>query len=274
MGQFFAVRRFSSALAFSADGAHLLFASNISGQFNLWRVPVEGGWPDQLTAFTDETVRGVGVSPADGRIVLCADHDGDEFHQLYLLDSDRGWPEKLTDEPQVQHYVGSAAWSPDGTKFAYAANARKPTDMEVWVRDIESGGTRPVFGEGMFSFPGRFSPDGSKLLTLDFRNNSDASIHLVDLETGETRELTPHDDEAIFFSGPWAPDGSGFYMLTDAGSEFRGLAFYDLASDRYEWVEEPTQDVDDVTVSTDGRVLAWLMNDNGYDRLRLRDLET
>jgi dipeptidyl aminopeptidase/acylaminoacyl peptidase len=273
MEQFFAVRRFSSVLAFTADGAHLLFAGNISGQFNLWRVPVEGGWPDQLTSFSAETVRGVGVSPTDGRIVLCADHDGDEFHQLYLLDSDHGWPDKLTDEPEVQHYVGGAAWSPDGTKFAYAANARTPSDMEVWVRDAASGETRAVFGEGMFSFPGRFSPDGSKLLALDFRNNSDASIHLIDLETGETRELTPHDDEAMFVPGPWAQDGSGFYMITDAGSEFRGLAFYDLASERYEWVEEPTQDVDDVTASTDGRVLAWLVNDNGYDRLRLRDLD-
>src|SRR6266700_3307741 len=224
MEQFFAVRRFSSALDFTADGTHLLFAANISGQFNLWRVPVEGGWPDQLTAFTDETVRGVGVSPTNGRVVLCADHDGDEFHQLYLLHSDRGWPEKLTDEPEVQHYVGNGSWSVDGTKFAYAANARRPTDMEVWVRDAETGETRPVFGEGKFSFPGRFSPDGSKLLAIDFRNNSDVSIHLIDLDSGETRELTPHDDDA--------------------------------------------------TMSADGRVLGWLVNDQGYDRLRLRDLET
>jgi dipeptidyl aminopeptidase/acylaminoacyl peptidase len=274
MEQFFAVRRFSSVLDFTADGTHLLFANNISGQFNLWRVPVEGGWPDQLTAFADETVRGVGVSPTDGRIVFCADHDGDEFHQLYLLDSDRGWPEKLTDEPKVQHNVGSASWSPDGTKFTYAANARKPTDMEVWVRDAETGETRPVFGEGKFSFPGHFSPDGSKLLALDFRNNSDVSIHLIDLESGETRELTPHDDDAIFFPGPWAQDGSGFYMVSDAGSEFRGLAFYDLASDSHDWVEQPTHDVDDVAMSADGRVLGWIVNDEGYDRLRLRDLET
>ena len=274
MEQFFAVRRFSAVLDFTADGTHLLFAGNLSGQFNLWRVPVEGGWPDQLTAFTDETVRGIGVSPTDGRIVFCADHDGDEFHQLYLLGSDRGWPEKLTDEPQVQHYVGNSAWSPDGTKFAYAANARKPTDMEVWVRDAETGETRPVFGEGKFSFPGSFSPDGSKLLAIDLRNNSDVSIYLVDLESGEARELTPHDDDAIFFPGPWASDGSGFYLVTDAGSEFRGLAFYDLGSDSHDWVEEPTQDVDDVAMSADGRVLAWLANDRGYDRLRLRDLET
>ena len=272
--QFFAARRFSSALAFTADGAHLLFASNISGQFNLWRVPVEGGWPDQLTAFTDETVRGVGVSPTDGRVVLCADHNGDEFHQLYLLDSERAWPEQLTHEPQVQHFVGIDAWSPDGTKFAYAANVRKPTDMECWVRDVETGETRAVFGEGMFSFPGPWSPDGTKLVAIDFRNNSDASLHVIDLEAGESRELTPHEDDAIFFPGAWAADGSGFYLVTDAGSEFRGLAFYDLSTDRYEWVEEPTHDVEDVKASANGRVLAWLVNEDGYDRLRVREVES
>jgi dipeptidyl aminopeptidase/acylaminoacyl peptidase len=272
--QFFAVRRFSSALAFTADGAHLLFAGNMSGQFNLWRVPVKGGWPDQLTAFTDETVRGMGVSPTDGTILLCADHDGDEFHQLYLLDSDRGWPEQLTDEPEVQHFVGAEAWSPDGTKFAYAANARTPADMECWVRDAGTGETRAVFGAEMFSFPGAWSPDGSKLLAVDFRNNSDTSIHLIDLDRGGSRELTPHDEDAIFFPGAWAPDGSGFYLVTDEGDEFRGLAFYDFATDRYDWVEEPTHDVEDLKSSGDGRVLAWLVNEDGYDRLRLRDLES
>ena len=272
--QFFSVRRFSSALAFSADSANLLFASNISGQFNLWSVPVEGGWPRQLTAFTDETVRGVGVSRTDGRIVLCADHDGDEFHQLYLIDPDRGWPEQITQEPQVQHYVGAEAWAPDGTKFAYAANARTPTDMETWVRDVESGESRPLFGKEMFSFPGPWSPDGTKLLAMEFRNNSDASIHLVDVEAATARELTPHHEEALFVPGAWAADGSGFYLVTDEGSEFRGLAFYDLASDRYEWVEEPTHDVEDLVASDEGRVLAWLVNEDGYDRLRLRDLKT
>jgi dipeptidyl aminopeptidase/acylaminoacyl peptidase len=272
--QFFAVRRFSSVLTFTEDGAHVLFASNISGQFNLWRVPVEGGWPDQLTAFADETVRGVAVSPRDGTILLCADHDGDEFHQLYAIDGGRGWPQQLTDEPQVQHFVGGGAWSADGTKFAYAANARKPTDMECWVRDSETGEARPVFGEEMFSFPVRFSPDGSKLLTLDFRNNSDSSVHLVDLDSGDVRELTPHDEDGLYLAGPWAPDGSGFYLVTDEGSEFQGLAFYDLAAGRFDWVEEPTDDVEDVALSDDGRVLAWLVNEQGYDRLRLRDLGT
>jgi dienelactone hydrolase len=127
----------------------------------------------------------------------------------------------------------------------------------------------------MYAFPGGWSPDGSKLLTLDFRNNSDTSLHLVDVESGETQELTPHEDYALFFPGPWAADGSGIYIVTDAGSEFRGLAFYDLEAGTYDRVDgEPQADVDDVTASTDHRYLAWLVNEAGWDRLRVRDLET
>ena len=32
----------------------------------------------------------------------------------------------------------------------------------------------------------------------------------------------PHDEDGIYAPGPWAADGSGFYLLTDEGREFRG----------------------------------------------------
>jgi dipeptidyl aminopeptidase/acylaminoacyl peptidase len=273
--QFMAYRRFSAGLAFTRDGEQVLFVSNISGQFNLWSVPVDGGWPDQLTAFTDETVRMIGVSPRDGTIALCADPDGDEFFQIYVIEPDGGWPEQITDAPEVQHFCGGRdAFSPDGSQLAYAANARTPSDMEVWIRDVDSGETRPVFGEGKYAFPAAWSPDGTKLLALDLRNNSDSTIHLIDLETGETPELTAHDEDGLFIPGPWARDGSGFYLVTDEGREFRGIAFYDLAARTYEWVETPEADIEEISASTDGRVLGWLVNEDGWDRLRLRDLDS
>jgi len=272
--QFMAYRRFSAGLAFSADGQDVYFVSNMSGQFNLWRVSVDGGWPTQLTAFTDDTVRTVGVSPLDGRVVFCADHDGDEFHQIYLVDANGGWAEKITDEPQVQHFVDGSSFSPDGSKLAYGANARQPADMEIWIRDLESGDVRPVFGEGLFSLPGGWSPDGTKLLAIDLRSNSDTSIYVIDLDTGDATEVTPHDEEGIYAPGPWKTDGSGFYFLSDEGREFRGIAFYDIASGTYEWVETPEHDIEEIAASHDGRVFAWLVNEDGYDRLKLRDTET
>src|SRR5581483_8950447 len=94
----------AAGLAFSADGADVYFVDNRSGQFNLWSVGIESGELRQLTDFRDWTVRLVAVSPADGTIALCADHDGDEFNQLYLVRPGEE-PEQITDRPEVQHFV-------------------------------------------------------------------------------------------------------------------------------------------------------------------------
>jgi dipeptidyl aminopeptidase/acylaminoacyl peptidase len=270
--QYFAHRLFQQTLAFTADGSRVLFSSNLSGQFNLWSVAVEGGWPEQLTAFADNTVRQVAVRRQDGTIVFAADRDGDEFHQLYAVRPDGGWPEQWTDAAQVQHHLGSQPWSPDGLELVYAANARTPTDMEVWIRN--GGDARSVFGEGTYAFPGEWSPDGSQLLLVEAKSNTDSTIHLVDLETGATRELTPHEGEAKFIPGPWARDGCGFYLLSDEGREFVGVGFYELESGSLRRHEAPERDVDELAGSADGLRLAWVENDEGWARVRVRDLSS
>jgi dipeptidyl aminopeptidase/acylaminoacyl peptidase len=270
--QFYAIRRFQPTLSFTPDGRKLLFSTDISGQFNLWRLPVRGGWPEQLTTFQEQSVRAVSISPDGRQIVLAADRRGDEFHQILALSARGGWPEPWTDAPEVQHYLGGDAWSPDGRWLAYAANAETPTNQEVWVREVETGEVRKAFGGDGVAFHAGWSPDGSQLLALDFRSNTDTSVFLVEGES--SRELTPHEDEARFLPGPWAPDGSGFYLVTDEGREYLGLAFFRLADGGYEWVEAPDRDIEEVALSEDGRVLAWMVNESGWSRLRLRDLET
>jgi dipeptidyl aminopeptidase/acylaminoacyl peptidase len=116
--------------------------------------------------------------------------------------------------------------------------------------------------------PAGWSPDGRSLLVVDVRSNSDQSIFL------DGRELTPHEGEVKFVPGPWARDGSGFYLLTDEGREYTGLAFFDLERGGWEWLETPEGDVEEVALSKDGRVLAWNTNEDGWGRLRLRDLQS
>jgi dipeptidyl aminopeptidase/acylaminoacyl peptidase len=269
--QFFAHRRFFPVAEFTPDGTRVLFVSNISGQFNLWSVGVDGGWPEQLTAFTDQSVREVSIAP-DGAILFTADRDGSEFTQLFRIPAGGGWPEQLTDLAQVQHHIFASAWAPDGSRFAFAANSRRPQDGEVFCWD-GSGEPRYLFGEGRYAFGGSFSPDGSKLLAVDVRSNTDTGVFVLDVESGEAVDLTPHEGEVKFLPGPWAADGSGFYLLTDEGREFRGLAFQQLEPGRRDWVDAPDCDVDEIAGSQDGRVLAWLENVDGWTRVRVRNLE-
>jgi dipeptidyl aminopeptidase/acylaminoacyl peptidase len=271
--QFFAHRRLSPFTAFTPAGERVLFGSNLSGQFNLWSVSVDGGWPEQLTAFTANTVRAVAVRD-DGEILFSADRDGNEYTQLYRIATSNPWPEQLTDLENVQHLLeGGNAWSPDGRRYAYSANARRPTDSEIWIADAAAGEPVAVFGEGRFAFPFGFSPDGTQLLALDFRANDDQSIFVVDLDSNEAREVTEHEGRLKFLPGPWARDGSGFFLLTNEGRDYVGLAFHDLGANARRWVETPERDLEFIAGSADGSTLAWIENDDGWARIRLRDLE-
>src|SRR5918996_121883 len=225
--QFFAFRRLNPPatpppIAFTPDAKSILFSADISGQFNIWRVSRSGGAPKQLTTFEDESVRTITVSPDGQTIVFTADPSGDEFHQIYALPIRGGWPERWTDAEQVQHFFFQGGWSPDGSQIAYSANSSVPTDQDVWLRDIETGETRLLLGELGFAFPGSWSPDGRFLTAVQLRSTSDTSVHLIDVESGDTRELTPHgeDDEAFYIPGPWAKDSSGFYLVANEGRDF------------------------------------------------------
>jgi dipeptidyl aminopeptidase/acylaminoacyl peptidase len=278
--QFYAVRRFQPSLAFTADSSALLCSVNISGQFNLWRLPVDGGWPAQLTTFEDRTVRSVAPSPDGSTVVFSADRDGDEFYQLFQIDADGGWPSALTDAAQVQHHLLPGAWDPTGRWLAWAANSRTPTDMDVWLRDMRTGEVRHLTGDWHLAAPLSFSPDGGALLCIEVRANDDQRLHLVDLTTGDSRLLTPDAEPAQYRPGPWAPDGSGFWVTSDRGREFSALAFLHLADDRLEWVQTPPWDVEalrqGVGVAGDraGTVLVWLVNEDGWSRMYARDLRT
>jgi dipeptidyl aminopeptidase/acylaminoacyl peptidase len=272
--RFFAFRRFGGALQFAPDGDHVYFVSDISGQFNLWRVAVAGGWPSQLTGFEDRTVRSIAVSRPGGKIAFTADANGDEFHQVFLLDAEGGWPQQVTDEPQVQHHIFPGAFSTDGTRLAYSANARTPSDMEVFVRDLDTGESRPLFGEGRatLTFAASWSPDGRSLLVAEFRALSNIVVYLVNVADGTALAVTDPAAESTNVPGPWRPDGSGFYFLSDEGREFSGIAFHDVAAGRHDWIETPDRDVEDVALSADGELLCWLVNEDGYERIAGRRL--
>lgn len=271
--QLTAVRRIWG-LDFSPDGREVVYATNTSGQFNVWKQSVEGGWPWQLTAFEDQTVRSVAWSPKGDRLIFTADQHGDEFHQIYSLDLPGGWPVKLTDKPKVQHHFGSGGFSPDGSAIIYACNERNPTDMDALFWDLASGDVRPLAQGDANYFPVNFSPDGRYVTVVHFLLNTNTDILLYDLKKESAQNLTAHEGEIVFFPGPWRPDSKGFYLISDKDREFKGLAFYDLEKRKLQWVETPEWDVEDVDLSRDGRYLAWVVNEDGLSRLYVRDLRT
>lgn len=273
--QFTAIRRYQSALAFAPDGSEIAYSVNTSGQFNLWRQSSDGGYPHQVTLLDDQAVREINWSPDGATLLYTADRDGDEFTQVFFVPAAGGQPEQIPSEPNVQHFLGWAqSWSPDGQSIVYAGNDREPTEQDVIVRDVRTGENRRLMaGDGIF-YPTGWSPDGRYLLVLELHSNTNMDIHLIDVDDGSSRHLTEHEDDVMYVPAGWAPDSSGFYLLTDEGREFSGLGFYDLAIDAWEWRETPEWDIENAAVSDDGRWLVWSVNEDGYSRILAQDLST
>ncbi len=59
------------SLRWSAESEQIYFDTNITGRYNIWRVPSTGGWPVQLTV-SDERHSLQDPSP-DGRYLLYAE---------------------------------------------------------------------------------------------------------------------------------------------------------------------------------------------------------
>jgi dipeptidyl aminopeptidase/acylaminoacyl peptidase len=268
--QFAAVRRFAiqSNLSFSPDGGHVAYVQDAGGQLNLWRIPVTGGWPTQLTLQRESAV-GQHAWTRHG-FVFGIDDRGNERWQPHHLPEAGGWPRDLAGRPDVQHFVGQQ--HPDGESVAILANATRPEDMSVYRLDVRDGELRPLLDdEANYNLP-RWHPDGRRLAVAHAIDRGDSDVVVLDTATRERTVLTRHQgDEANF---PVGFGAGGLYVFTDRGHDFNWLGRLALDGDcepepvwRGEW------DVEFAGIDRAGRRLAWVTNEDGISVFHARDVE-
>jgi dipeptidyl aminopeptidase/acylaminoacyl peptidase len=271
--------RSATTPTFSPDGRFVAFLTNITGVMQLWQVPIEGGWPTQLT-FSNESVRSAHYSPIRHEIVYSMDTGGNERTQLYLLKGvgggtdhgiGDGWvSENLTNHPDAIHLFGG--WSHDGEKIAFAANREKPDRFDVYIQEIKASGGRKPAGEArlLAKGPGSYytahgwSPDDKQLLVSYNESNFNQDLFIVDVTSGRLNHLTPHEEATQYHSPAWSADGKAVYCASTAkGRDLTGLARIDVSSGELAYVETPKHEVEFVHVSPKGRWTTWLTNEDG-----------
>lgn len=265
--------------AFSADGQRLAFLTNITGEPQVWQIALSDSsvipWPDQLTFETDR-VMGARFSPApgDGRLIYARDTGGNENAQFFLLSADSSHVMPLTAGfDAALHTFGD--WSRDGQRIVFSANRRRPGLFDLYVQPLD-GDAQLVWqnDEPGFLFKMAFSPDAQRVAVARASGSFDKDIFEIDLASGQARQLNPPDEAARFDELAYAPGGGALWINTDLGSDFMHIARLDLATKQITPVITQACDLELMTLSPDGRYLAYTANVDGAHTLHLYDTQT
>ncbi|UCC87798.1 MAG: PD40 domain-containing protein, partial [Anaerolineales bacterium] len=265
--------------SFAADGRRVAFITDITGVPQLWQVALSPEsdavlWPDQLSFEAEQRVTGAWFSPAagDSRLINARDVGGDENVQLYLLLIEDG-----TEIPLTAGYEGAlhifGEWSRDGSRILFAANRRDPGLFDLYVQPLDGQACLVWQNEAPgFLFNLSFSPDGGRAIAARMASSFHHDLIEIDLMSGTTRLLSHASAPARYDAVCYTPDGRALFVNTDLGSDFLHIARLDLDDGLIEPLVAPGWDAQLMTLSPDGRYLAYDVNVEGASELNLLDL--
>jgi dipeptidyl aminopeptidase/acylaminoacyl peptidase len=268
--------RGAGVAGWTEDGC-LLISTRFAETAQAHRVCQPMGMREQLT-FYAEPVGGLTLAPAVSRrngFVFAKDVGGNEFSQLYWFDLGTRNVTLLTDGKRSQN--NGALFSPDGDALAYSSTARNGTDTDVWVRDMRNGTSRPLVTSGGNWSAMDFSPDGKRLLVMQYVSANESHPGVVDLASGKL-ELFPVDGGKAAFGGFQFGPNKSVYFVSDEpfkgkAREFQTLRYHDPASGTFNLLTADIPwDVDALEISEDGSRLAYVTNEDGIARLQVLSL--
>ena len=254
----------------------MLISTRFAETPQLHLVMTPGGARQQLTFFAD-SVGGGRFHPNGGDYILfMKDIGGGEWYQLYRYDIKNGSVTLLTDG-KSRNLPGP--WSTGGDQLAYMSTRRTAKDTDLWVMNPADPRTdhllTPLSGGGWR--PMDWSPDDKKILLEEELSINESYLWLLDTLTGEKTELTPRNtaEKVSYGEGRFSKDGSGIYVTTDKDSEFHRLAYLDLATKQPNYLSTSIHwDVETFELSHDGRLLAFVSNEEGVSVLHVRETTT
>lgn len=224
---------------FSPDGREVSFTSDRGGGNNIWRQPLAGGDPIQVTA-EDFRLTNNAVWTPDGDYLIARKHFTGQRSlgagELWIWHKSGGAGLQLTKQKNDQQDLGEPAISPDGRYVYFSEDMtagpffqynKNPHDGIYAIRqlDRETGEIKTLIqGPGGAVRP-QPAPDGRGIAFVK-RIRDKTVLHVFDTLSGESRPLwdgLSHDQqEAWSIFGPypgydWTPDGSAIVVWAQGG---------------------------------------------------------
>jgi dipeptidyl aminopeptidase/acylaminoacyl peptidase len=258
--------------SFSADEKSILFHSNKSGIFNVYSVAVTGGDAAQLTNSTKESTFALSYFPNDARILYTYDRGGNENDHLYLRELNGSERDLTPGEKTKANFLG---WSHDRKSFFFSTNERDARFFDIYEMPIDTFKASLIYkDETGFDF-GDISND-KKFIAFEKSGGSqaDADVYVYNVATKELKNITTHTGDVGNNAQTFDIDSKNLYFLTNAGSEFRYVSRYNLATGKTEVVEKAPWDFSYTYFSRNGKYRVTAINEDARTRIKVYEQAT
>src|SRR6476646_3891628 len=194
---------------FSPDGSKIVFTAKPAGSptRDIYGIGSDGSGLIQLTRGSVDNAYAA-FSPDGTKIAFTSRRTGTS--QVYVMNADGSNQTQLTFDPQPKDQVPD--WSPDGSKIAYLADTHGIADIvnpswgDIWVMNADGSGQHPITS-GATYYGTAWSPDGSRIATLDFTANT-RIVYTVNAAYGSDPQSV-HAGPGPQFVPAWQPRGTG-----------------------------------------------------------------
>jgi dipeptidyl aminopeptidase/acylaminoacyl peptidase len=254
----------------------MLIETRFADTNQVHEVKFPGGARTQLTFFPDR-IAGATYQPVNGdSFVFLKDVGGGEFFQLYRYDLATGDVTLLTDGKSRNT---GPRWSYQGDRIAYGSTQRNGNDVDIWMVRVNEPGSARMISEmqGGGWEVSDWSPDGKQLLAINGISAAETYVWLIDVTSGKKDLLTPKTgaETVAYGNARFAKDGKGVYFTSDQDSEFQRLVYLDLSNHKTT-ILTPTLnwDVDEFDLSSDGRWIGFVSNEDGISVLHVLDTKS
>ncbi len=274
------VRRYTESrsahfVSWHPEKVAMLIATRFGNTSQIHELRMPGGARRQLTFFNEP----VGVAewePETGdHFLLSKDVGGNEFRQIYRFDTASGDVTLLTDGGRSQN--GGWVWNRGRDRIAYLSTRRNGADRDLWLMnplDKSSDTALAELSGGGWSALD-WSPEDSSILMGEYLSVTQSHLWMIDVATGAKTKLNDDTQEVSYEGGRFSKDGSGFYLTTDKGGEFKRLAYWSLPTNKLELLtEQISWDVEGFDLSKDGQSICFVTNEAGVSRAYVLDTQT
>jgi len=168
---------------------------------------------------------------------------------------------------------GGVSWNNKGDKYSYFSTKRNGTDWDIYVADKSNPeNAEMVLSEGGAWGAVDWSPDDKSLLVGKYISANESYYYLLDVKSKSLTQINPSTEKIAYGGALFSKDGKGIFITSDQKSEFQRLRYYDLQTKKLtSLTDDINWDVESMTISDDGKNLAFTVNEDGMSKLYLLD---